>query len=97
MMGHTMVPLNQAIGGGLGHDCSPAWGEINEAWNDPAKASQVKSNLNARRPPLEGSGNQLHGLLLYKTKGHACSVLRNVNVQVCASHNRQNASKFSSP
>ena len=53
-----------------------------------------KSNLHARRLPLEGSGNQLHGLLLYKTKGHVCSVLRNVNVQVCASHNRQNASKL---
>ena len=59
-----------------------------------SKSSQVKSNLHARRLPLEGSGNQLHGLLLYTTRGHICSVLKNVNVQVCASHNRQNASKL---
>ena len=43
-MGHTMVPLNQAIGGGLEHDCA-TWEEIFEdeenadnAWNDPSKA-----------------------------------------------------------
>ena len=27
LMGHTMLPLNQAIGGGLMHDCS-TWDEI---------------------------------------------------------------------
>ena len=49
LMGHTMVPLSQRIGGGLEHDCS-TWDQENaaNAWNDPTKAEGTNERTPAK-------------------------------------------------
>ena len=54
LMGRTMVPVNQAFGGGLDHDCSN-WdelfgeeeGENANAWNGPASSSTASKQRSA--------------------------------------------------
>ena len=65
LMGHTMVPLSQAVGGGLEHDCS-TWDEIYEnedneaanAWNAPLQA-KGSNDRNALATALAQTANAL--------------------------------------
>ena len=45
LMGHTMVPLNQAIGGGLEHDCS-TW---DESYEDEENAAKCPGMIQPKR------------------------------------------------
>ena len=75
LMGHTMVPLKQAIRGGLEHDCS-SWDKIYEAeenaanaFHDPTKAKRSNDRNAANVPAIAQTANALDGaeIVLWKT------------------------------
>ena len=67
LMGHTMAPLCQAVGGGLEHDCS-TWDEIYEnedneaanAWNAPSQA-KGSNDRNVATAPVCQCSRAWHG------------------------------------
>ena len=60
LMGHTMAPLSQRIGGGLEHDCS-TWDQENaaNAWNDPTKVEGTNERTPANVVAIAQTANAL--------------------------------------